>query len=90
MQRFCDRSTDCAHEGSVLHDRDGLADIDLGGQLDVPGEAARATADALRRHPANTGLPTADAASAIVAPLGEGRTMLSPGFAFRNVPGESE
>ena len=52
--------------------------------------AARATAEALRRHPARTGLPAADAVSAIVAPLGEGRTMLSPGSAFRNVPGDSE
>src|SRR5205807_8995228 len=52
--------------------------------------AAFATADAFRRHPARTGLPAAAAVSAIVAPLGDGRTMFSPDFAFTNVAGDSE
>ena len=50
--------------------------------------AARATADALRRHPAKVGVPPV--ASERVAPLGDGSTMRLPFGKPVNEPGESE
>src|SRR5688500_13464280 len=52
--------------------------------------AARATAVALRRHPANTIADFAPAASATAAPFGEGRTQRSPEGASAKDAGESE
>ena len=52
--------------------------------------AASAIAAALRRHPAITGNPSLSACSAIVAPLGDGKTIRTPASTHENDAGDNE